>query len=412
MKRFFSIPAAIISLVACANEPTTETAIAEDIAAAPEASPAALAIEQAERLLERGGDATEAKRLLEQALSDTDISADERGKAVLALSQAHESLGQSEAAIALIEQHIAEGDDRDRWEARAYRRRLRELLTGSADSSDHEPHRRDPSPAFARFLGKYFPAGQEGRVDVTTFLVGGDDSVTDEVGTYNVGAGLRAALEQRCPLCKYDANVHHSTHRGDWTMIPATRDRFDDALVVFYFDLEHDRVPERYSALLPMDVEEIEAQLAEGKSFVVAKERPGSPPVLLLAAPRAAMLADVERELSGLDALPIEARYVDVAVKLRPQEIQRVVRNVWFADIRSCYEKLLTRVPDAQGKFISDFVIAADGSVKRGDIRTDDRALDDTELRDCLESSLLKLRFPATNGDETTVKYPVVVTPD
>ncbi len=405
LARLFLVP---LTLAACATEPSPETAIADD-APAQQASSAALAIEQAERLLERGGDAAEAKRLLEQALADADTSVDERARAVLALSQAHEALGATEAAIALIEEHIAHGDS-DRWEGRAYRRRLRELLTGSPDSSDTEPHRRDPAPAFARFLGKYFPAGQEGRVDVTTFLVGGDESVTDEIGTYNVGAGLRAELEQRCPLCKYDANVHHSTHRGDWTMIPAQRERFDDALVVFYFDLEHDRIPERYSAVLPMAVKEIEAQLAAGKSFVVAKERAGSPPVLLLAAPRAAMLADVERDLSHLDALPLEPRYVDVAANLRPQEIQRVVRNVWFPHIRSCYETLLSRVPDARGKLIADFVIAGDGTVKRADISSQD--LDDSELDDCLASTLRELRFPATGGEETTVKYPVVVTPD
>ena len=94
-----------------------------------------------------------------------------------------------------------------------------------------------------------------------------------------------------------------------------------------------------------------------GRRLACESRRTGSPPVLLLAAPRAAMLADVERDLSYLEALPLEPRYVDVAAKLRPQEIQRVVRNVWFPHIRSCYETLLSRVPDARGKLIADFVI-------------------------------------------------------
>jgi len=151
--------------------------------------------------------------------------------------------------------------------------------------------------------------------------------------------------------------VSQSVRRSDWLLIPRSQDQFAGALTVFYFDLGEGRIPERYEAHLPMKVADIVAELEAGKSFVVAKERPGSPPALLLAAPRAVMLPQVEDHLAQLDALPTERVYVDVPQKLRPEEIRAVVRAQWYPHMRRCFDQLLAETPTATGKLTARFEI-------------------------------------------------------
>jgi hypothetical protein len=183
-------------------------------------------------------------------------------------------------------------------------------------------------------------------------------------------------------------------------------------MLVFYYDLGASRIPARYQQHLPLSVAAIEEQLGQGKSFVVAKERPGAPPVVLLAAPRAAMLEDLERQLSDHDQLPTEPKFFDVATKLRPQEIQAVVRGEYYVHVRRCYEELLKRDPAARGKVVLDYAIEGDGSVVDATVVTDDRPFQEEVFRTCLTDSLGTLRFPATGSARTTVHYPVVMTPD
>jgi tetratricopeptide (TPR) repeat protein len=124
-------------------------------------------------------------------------------------------------------------------------------------------------------------------------------------------------------------------------MIPAQQDKFGAALTVFYFDLNENRVPSRYENHMPMKVDDIVRELEAGKSFVVAKERAGAPPSLLIAAPRRAMLAEVEDKLATLTELPTEPLYIDVPVELRREEIQGTIRAQWFPHARACYEAAL-----------------------------------------------------------------------
>jgi hypothetical protein len=160
-----------------------------------------------------------------------------------------------------------------------------------------------------------------------------------------------------------------------------------------------------------MDLERLRSELEAGKSLVVAKERPGAPPVVLMAAPRSAMLGDLEREVATIDALPTEPRYFDVPDNIRPHEIRAIVRGIWFPNVRGCYDTLRKTHPEAEGRIVASFEIGGDGNVGRVDVTTEDAALDVGSFSSCLEESAGELAFPAV-GDTTTVRYPFVFTTD
>jgi len=395
-------------LAACAQPdpgpaPQQEPTVTSDVAV----SSSALAIEKAERILDRGGDASEARALLDDALVDANLSDDERVSAVVAQSRAEEALAHPEEAIAAVERELAAHAGDHRYPVDRLRKRLKELLVED-DEPDYVAKGRKPAPPFARMLGKYFPADDDGRIHVDIFTIGGDRSVREEVGTFNVGEGLRAEMEEGCPLCDVDLSVSSSVHGGDWIMIPSSQDQFDDALVVLYYDLEHNRIPARYASLLPLPLEQLDQALADGKSLTVADERPGAPPILLIAAPRTAMLADVERQVAMLDELPVEPRILDVNDHIRPDEIRAIVRGAWIPDVRSCYETLRETAPEAEGRVVAELVIDGRGAVQKATVTTDDRPLEVGSFLSCVEESATKLPFPAIGGS-TTVRYPLVL---
>jgi len=88
----------MLGMAACVETetPPEATEVAE------QTSSVALKIEQAERLLERGGDAKEAKRLLREALDDDTITDDERHGAIISLSSALEALDDTDGALAML----------------------------------------------------------------------------------------------------------------------------------------------------------------------------------------------------------------------------------------------------------------------------------------------------------------------
>jgi hypothetical protein len=408
MIRVFGLGLGLL-VAACAQEPPPGGEF--DALAARPASSLAVQIERAERTLDRGTDARQARASLEAALQDPGIAPEERRQALLALSRALEAVGDREQAIAVVEQEIAaRGNDRA-WESRPFDARLRKLLTGSESSPGPALNRAEGVAPFAHVVARYFPAAADGSIKASMYLAGGESRVSDELGTFNIRGAVRADKEKACPLCEVQVNVSKSVRQSDWLVIPQSQDKLDSALAVFYFDLGRNRIPARYERHLPMKVADIEAELERGKSFVVAKERPGAPPALLLAAPRTAMLDDVERHLASLDHLPIAVEMVDVSPALRPVEIQAVVRGTWFGEARRCYDALLARDAEAEGKLVLRFHIAAEGAMHDLELETESTALRDPELLACVRHSLEATRFPAS-GKETTVAYPVVMTPD
>jgi hypothetical protein len=211
-----------------------------------------------------------------------------------------------------------------------------------------------------------------------------------------------------CPLCDERTNINTTSSRtGSWLSIPAYKDRLEDWLTVFYFDLEQLRVPARYDSLLPMPSAEIAARLAKGEGLVVAHERRGAPPAILVAAPRWAQLASVEEALASMKSLPTEPTPVKLDPTLRPSEIRAVVRSAKKA-MRQCFNDLTSRVPDAQGKVVLKFAIR-DGAVLDATIETDSASLRDGPFEQCLLGATRALKFPVTGKDgKTTVAYPIV----
>ncbi len=383
----------------------------DDLSPPAEVSSAALQIEQAERLLDRGDDLEQARALLVHTLGIADITPEERSAALLALSRAHEALGNSEAAIKVIEDEIAAMADQRDWSGRDFTKRLRQLLTGSESTPGLKVPSTETVAPFASVLLGYFPADADGAVQAKLFLAGGESSVSSELGTFNLHGALRAKQDKGCPFCDLDVRVSQSVRRSDWLLIPRSQKHFADALTVFYFDLGEGRIPERYEAHLPMKVAQIVTELEAGKSFVVAKERPGSPPTILLAAPRSVMLPDVEDYLAQLDALPTEPLYVDVSLKLRPEEIRAVVRAQWYPHMRQCFDQLLAEDPVATGRLKARFKIDRSGKIVSSDLETKDAPLRNQSFLTCVGGQLDELEFPKTDGP-TTVSYPFHLTPN
>jgi TonB family protein len=191
--------------------------------------------------------------------------------------------------------------------------------------------------------------------------------------------------------------------------IPRYRGKIPRALTVFYFDLGAGRIPARYDAELPLPSAEIAARLAKGDGLVAARERPGAPPVLLIAAPRDVQLVQVEEALAAMKSLPTEPVAVPVNGARQPEEIQSVVRAS-FGAFRQCYEAVLKVSPAATGTVKMHFVIRNDGSVE-GVSAVADGPLRDAAFERCMTAAVQGLAFPAAPGGKVTVTYPIVFSP-
>ncbi len=410
------VTALVLTLSGCANSDTlaseTDASSAEEVQATPPLSDADIIIERVERTIDRGEDAADSIPMLVALLRDPATTPAEHGAATLALSRAYAAVGDAERAIATLEKELARDSHGPNWSPREVRARLRELLTGSREAQGIEPRKNVEAPPFARLLGKYFPAPDDGRVNTNYFIVGGDGAASDAIGTFDVAAGLRAQQEADCPLCTEGISVRTSRSRSDWLMVPADEAKFGDAMLVFYFDLGKNRIPARYERHLPMKVADIERELENDKSFALAAEREGAPPVILIAAPRTALLEDVEKHLSQLDTLPRTPEYVDVSLRLRPSEIKGVIRSAYFASARACYEALLENDDGARGRIELGFKIQGDGVATDVSIDSSDGSLKAEPFVSCLRTVIEKVRFPASGSAIVTVRYPIVFAPE
>jgi hypothetical protein len=180
------------------------------------------------------------------------------------------------------------------------------------------------------------------------------------------------------------------------------------SLTVFYYDLEHNQVPGRYDAHLPIPSEKVASLLTPEQGVVVVKLRPGAPPIVLIAAPRWALLSEVEEVFSNMTEFPTEPKLVPLGPNLRAKEIRSAVRasNPSF---RKCYEDLLEKQPDAEGKLVLGFEIEGDGTVEGARIE-EESTLRDQQLHRCFVDVARGLSFPALRG-KTTVRYPIELRP-
>jgi len=98
-----------------------------------------------------------------------------------------------------------------------------------------------------------------------------------------------------------------------------------------------------------------------------------------------------------------------VAGGLTTQEVQAVIRAN-LNQIRHCYEQLLQRSPNANGKIKVNFIIGADGRVTSSNIGSD--TVGDAVMAGCVTGKIVRWKFPTPRGGQNVnVNYPFVFNP-
>ena len=94
---------------------------------------------------------------------------------------------------------------------------------------------------------------------------------------------------------------------------------------------------------------------------------------------------------------------------LTNQEVQAVIRAN-LNQIRHCYETLLQRSPNANGKIKVNFTIAASGMVSATSINSD--TISDSAMAGCVTGKIQRWKFPQPRGgQQVQVTYPFVFNP-
>ena len=77
--------------------------------------------------------------------------------------------------------------------------------------------------------------------------------------------------------------------------------------------------------------------------------------------------------------------------------------------LQYCYERVLTKQPDLAGEFSVQFVITDSGSVR--DPMIESTTLHNDEVEKCVIGRFKRMSFPAPEGGEVRVKFPIVFAP-
>ncbi len=406
-----ALSALTLALGACSNgtAPTSTGAGSGNGAGTTTESAAAPknAVDEAIADAETGRDPAAARAKLESLLADATLEKKDHGRVALALSRLVEP-SDKERAVALTEDAVAAGnsDAEDR---------LFTLLTGTEPPNKYA--RRGPigevTPA-ARAFAKYWPAATpEREVEIEMDLFGGTDGGGGPRGAFDVASALREAAVAECGLCEtVKTSIHtHSSRESNWTSIPRYESHLDRALVVVYADAAT-IPPARYQKWVAAPIADVQAAIQRGEGMFAIKDRPGAPPLVLIAAPRLSQFGTVEEKLAQTNPFPAGPVKVALPDHLLPSEIQEAVR-MRFGAYRKCYETLVAKRPGASGKIDLAFTIGNDGTPR--DVAVDlSSGLQDAELASCAKGATEHIRFPAWSNDPkatTTVKYPIVVTP-
>lgn len=90
---------------------------------------------------------------------------------------------------------------------------------------------------------------------------------------------------------------------------------------------------------------------------------------------------------------------------------QQIVKHIRrrLGGIKHCYEKRLKRNPQLQGKIVIRFVIHPGGRVI--EVEVVENTTGDSELAACIAARVKSIRFPPTEGGETSVTYPFILAP-
>lgn len=90
------------------------------------------------------------------------------------------------------------------------------------------------------------------------------------------------------------------------------------------------------------------------------------------------------------------------------RDVIRAVVRGHIGEVRECYDAVLARLPDARGKVVVDFTIAASGAVKQSKVASSDMT---PQLGECVAQKVLAWKFPAPSGGEVAVSYPFAFEP-
>lgn len=92
---------------------------------------------------------------------------------------------------------------------------------------------------------------------------------------------------------------------------------------------------------------------------------------------------------------------------LGKDEIRKVVRDN-IHEIRTCYNAVLVKQPEAKAKLVVDFTIGGDGGVTKSAIGSIEGP---AELGQCVSAVVLAWKFPKPTGGEVAVSYPFLFEP-
>jgi hypothetical protein len=410
MKTKFLILAHALSLFACANANNQNGA--PEPAAQNEVNEGKTLIAQARARLDVNKDLAPMKAELERALAAERIATADTQEARLLIAKLDLALGAKEAAADGLEAVIAsQGPHSDSKIAREASEALRDAFKVPNRGASVVPvsAEGDFSPV-ALALADYFPA-KSGSMTVKILTFGGRGASAEKDTTFEIGDAARSKAGAACQLCaRLSVSTSFSRH-GDWTGMLSERAAAEESLVVYYYDLGANKIPERYDASLPMPTKAIDAELAKDSGLIVVKQRPGKPPVILLAAPRTSQLRAVQSAFAEMKTLPDAPVPVKVKTGLMADEIQGVVRSS-YKNVKGCYETLLEKTPQAAGKFEMEFAVDGEGHVKNPKISSKDEPLRETTFLACVTKYVESLEFPATRlSGDTTVRYPITVHP-
>jgi len=130
---------------------------------------------------------------------------------------------------------------------------------------------------------------------------------------------------------------------------------------------------------------------------------------LLVAAQAAGcMAADPSEAPSQSEQAELQAAEANSSPGLSAEQVRAGVRS-HFHDFRVCYESLLAKNPKAAGRISLEFTIRPEGTIDGLKLRPEDD-LGDAPFLACMTSAAATFSFPSAT-EQTTVKYPIVMTP-
>jgi tetratricopeptide (TPR) repeat protein len=100
----------------------------------------------------------------------------------------------------------------------------------------------------------------------------------------------------------------------------------------------------------------------------------------------------------------VRAGATEVSGRIAPEMIQRVVRQK-FGAMRACYEAGLARNPTLAGRVSIKFIVDRTGHVAQADMNGS--SLLDAQVNACIVREFRGLQFPAPEGGNITVMYPL-----